>query len=77
MAAGPLCSKRGEHHVGQLVLVLWHHVDEVGHAAQVADVEQPVMGRPIVAGEPAAVHAEDHRQVLQADVMHDRIERAL
>ncbi len=35
------------------------------------------MRRPVVAGEPGAVHAEDHRQLLQADVVHNGIEGAL
>ncbi len=68
---------RGEQHVGQLVFVLRHHVDDVRDAAQVADVEQPVMRRPVVARQAAAIHAEDHRQILQADVVHDGIEGAL
>ncbi len=35
------------------------------------------MRRPIVAGESPAIHAEDDRQVLQANVVHDGIEGAL
>jgi hypothetical protein len=33
--------------------------------------------RPIVAAQPAAVHAEDHRQVLQAHIVHHLVERPL
>ena len=35
------------------------------------------MGGAIIAGEAAAVHAEDHGKVLQANVVHDGIEGAL
>src|ERR1039457_3612273 len=66
-----------EEHVGQLVLVLGHHVDNVGDAAEIADVEQAVVGGTVVGREAAAIHAENHRQVLQADIVNDRIESAL
>ena len=36
-----------------------------------------MMRGTVVAGEAAAVHAEDHRQILQAHVVHDGIEGAL
>ena len=35
------------------------------------------MGGPVVGREPAAIHAEDHRQILQADIVHDGVEGAL
>ena len=35
------------------------------------------MRRSVVAGEPGAVHAEKHRQLLQADVVHNGIEGPL
>ncbi len=31
----------------------------------------------VVGGQAAAIHAEDHRQILQADVVHDGVEGAL
>ncbi len=65
------------HHVRQLILVFGNHVDDVGNAAQIADVEQPVVRGTIISGEPASIHAEDNRQVLQANVMHDRVKGAL
>ena len=74
---GAVVLQRGEHHVGQFVLVLGDHVDDVGDAAQIADVEEAVVRGAVVAGEAAAIHAEDHGQVLQADVVHDLVEGAL
>jgi len=35
------------------------------------------MRRPIIAGESPTIHAEDNRQVLQAHIVHDRIEGTL
>ena len=52
-------------------------VDHVRDAAQVADVEEAVVGRAVVAGEAAAVHAEHDVEILQADVVDDLVERAL
>ena len=46
-----------------------------GIDAQITDVEEAVMGGTVVAGEASAIHAEDHRQILQADVVHDRDRR--
>ena len=69
--------ERRLHHVGQFVLVLGRHQHQAGNAAQVGNVEEPVMGGAVVAGEPGAVHAEKHRQLLQRDVVHDGIEGAL
>ena len=65
------------HHVLQLVLVLGVHVHEVGDAAQIADVEEAVVGGAVVAAQAAAIHAEDDGQVLERDVVHDGIERSL
>ena len=52
-------------------------MDDVGNAAQIADVKKTVMRRAIIAGKPTAIHAEDNRQVLQANVVHDGIEGTL
>src|SRR6185312_13921031 len=68
---------RGIQHVLQLVFVLWNHVDDVRNAAQVADVEEAVMRRAVVATESAAVHAEDDREILQRYIMHYLVEGTL
>ena len=59
----------GEHHIDQLVLVLGRHGNQIGQAAQVRDIEQTVVGRTVVGRQARAVHAENHRQILQANVM--------
>ena len=69
--------QRRVHHVCQLILIFGNHVDDVGNATQIADVEKTVMRRSIIAGKPAAIHAEDDRQVLQANIVHDGIEGTL
>ena len=66
-----------EHHIGQLVLVAGRHRDDAGHAAQIRDVEQPVMCRPVVGRESGTVHAERNRKVLQRDVVDDHVVSAL
>ena len=63
----------GVEHVGELVLVLGLHDRGVGHAAQVGDVEEPVVRRAVLGREPGSVHAEGHRQALQADVVDDHV----
>ena len=67
----------GLHHVGQLVFVFGRHENHLGNAAQIGDVEEAVMRGAVVAGEAGAVHAEEHGQLLQADVVDDGIEGAL
>ena len=78
MALGPASywAMRPEH-VDELVLVLGLHVDEVRDVAEVADVEEAVVGGAVVAAEAAAVHAEADREVLQRDVMNDHVVGAL
>ena len=63
----------GPEHVDELVLVLRLHEDPVGDVAEVADVEEPVVSGPVVAREPATVHAEPHRQFLQGHVVNDHV----
>ena len=75
--ARPRLLQRRVHHVRQLILVLRHHVDDVGNAAQIADVKEAVMGGAVIAREPTAIHAKDDGQILQANVVHDGIEGAL
>ncbi len=60
-------------HVHQLVLVLRLHQHAVGHAARVREVEQAVVRGAVVGRKPGAIHAEDHGQILQRDVMDDGI----
>ena len=67
----------GVHHVLEFVLVLRVHVDEVGNAAEIADVEEAVVGGAVVAGEAAAVHTEDDGEILQGNVVDDLVEGAL
>src|SRR5580658_9667308 len=64
-------------HVGQFVLVLGVHVNDVRNAAQVADVEEAVVCCAVIAAQTAAIHAEDDGKVLQADVVDDGIESPL
>ena len=63
----------GEHHVLKLILVGGGHADDQRQAAQVRDVEEPVVGRTVVGAQARAIHAEDHGQVLQADVVVDTV----
>src|SRR5882757_6275500 len=59
------------HHVRQLILIFGNHVDDVGDAAEIADVKKPVMGGAVIPGKTAAIHAEDDGQILQTDIVHD------
>jgi hypothetical protein len=43
-----LLVRGGKHHVHQFIFVLRRHANDVRHAPQVGDVEQPVMSRSIV-----------------------------
>ena len=63
----------GEHHVLKFILVGRSHADDQRQAAQVGDVEQPVVGRTVVGAQAGAVHAEDHRQVLETDIVMDAV----
>ena len=67
----------GLHHVGQFILVLGSHQHDLRNPAQVADVKQSMMRGAVVAREPGAIHAKQHRQLLQANVMHNGIEAPL
>ena len=69
--------QRGVQHVGEFVLVLRLQERRVRHIAQERKVEEPVVGRPVVGREAGAVQTEDHRQLLQADVVHDLVVGAL
>ena len=67
----------GPEHVDEFVFVFGLHVDEAGDVAEVADVEEPVVGGAVVAAEAAAVHAEADGEVLERDVMNDHVIGAL
>ena len=64
-------------HVHKLVFILGLHVDDVWHVAQVADIEEAVVRRAVVAAEAGAIHAERDVQVLQRDVVDDHVVSAL
>src|ERR1700733_1589783 len=68
---------RCKHHVRQLILILGNHVDDVGNATQIADIEEAVMGWAIIARKSTTIHAEDDGQVLQTNIMHDGVEGSL
>ena len=61
----------------EFVLVLRLHVDDSGDAAEVADVEEAVVRRAVVAAQAAAIHAERDVEILQRDVVDDHVVRAL
>jgi hypothetical protein len=69
--------QRGAQHVAQHRLVARGHRDHVRQRAQVGDVEDPVVGRAVVADQAGAVHREDDVQALQADVVDDLVVGAL
>jgi hypothetical protein len=64
-------------HVAHLALVLRGHRDHVRHAAQVRDVQEAVVRRPVAADDPRPVHAELDVQILQAHVVDYLVEGAL
>src|SRR6185436_4778261 len=76
-AGGMLLIRGREHHIHEFVLVLGRHDDEVRHATQETDVEQPMMSRAIVGGETGAVHAKDYWQILEGNIVNDAIVSAL
>ena len=53
------------------------HDDHVRQAGEIGDIECAAMGLPVSADIPGAIHGKPNRQVLECDVMHDLIERAL
>ena len=69
---GPLGVQRGVQRLGQLSLIGRSKHHHVGDRAQVAQVEDAVVRRPVLADKPGAVEAEHHVQVLQRDV-HDHL----
>ena len=63
----------GPEHVDEFLFVLGLHEDEIRDVAEVADVEESVMGGAVVAAQPGAVHAEGDVEILQGDVMDDHV----
>ena len=64
-------------HVDEFVFILRLHVHDVGDVAEVADVEEAVMRRAVVAAQAGAIHAEGDVQILQRDVVNDHVVGAL
>ena len=64
-------------HVDEFVFILRLHVDDVGDVAQVADVEEAVVRRAVVAAQAGAIHAERDVQILQRNVVNDHVVGAL
>ena len=48
----------GPEHVDKVIFVFWLHMQPIRDVTQIADVEQAVMGRAIVAAQPGPVHAQ-------------------
>lgn len=67
----------GEDHVLQFILIFRCHGNDVGEAAKIRNVEQTVMRGAVVGGKAGAIHAENHRQVLQANVVMNAVVGAL
>ena len=70
--------RHGPEHVDEFVLILRLHVDDAGDVAEVADVEEAVMGRAVVAAErpPRSMQRRTGR-FLQRHVMDDHVVGAL
>ena len=67
----------GVEHVAALVGVGGRHHRQVRHRAQVGVVEGAVVGRAVAADQAAAVEREQHRQVLDRDVVDQLVVAAL
>ncbi len=59
----------GVQHLPALVLVRWCHHHHVRNAAQEADVETALVRGAIAAHQARAIQRENHRQLLQGDVV--------
>ena len=67
----------GRDHVHQLELVARRHDRHARQAAEIGQVEAAGMGRAVRADQPGAVDREPDRQLLDRDVVHDLVVRAL
>jgi hypothetical protein len=68
---------RGVHQVAQLLLVHRRAYDHVGDAAEVGDVECAVVRGAVGTGQPAAVQAEHHVELLEGHIVHHLVVGAL
>src|SRR5687767_15788746 len=66
-----------EHHIAHLAFVFRRHDDDVGHSAQICDIEQAMMSLPVASGDTTAIQAELNVEILNADVVNDLIETTL
>ena len=64
-------------HVDKFIFILRLHVHDVRNVPQIADIEQAVMRRAVVAAQAGAIHAKRDVQVLQRDVVNDHVVGAL
>jgi hypothetical protein len=64
-------------HVHEFVFVFRRHERGTGDATGVGDVEKTVVRRAVVGGETGAVHAENHVEILERDVVDDAVVGAL
>ena len=64
-------------HVDKFVFILRLHVHDVWHVPEIADIEQTMMRRTIVAAQTSAIHAKRDIQILQRDVVNDHVVGAL
>ena len=67
----------GVEHVHEFILILGLHVDDARDVAEESDIEEAVVGRSVIAGEAAAVHAKPNGKPLQCHVMDDHVIGAL
>src|SRR5678815_5316311 len=75
--AGAVDADAGGEHLPAFLRVRGRHDDEVRHRAQVGVVERAVVGRAVAADQPAAIEREQHRQVLDGDVVDQLVVAAL
>src|SRR5829696_4639510 len=64
-------------HVAEFVLVLRGHDGHVGQATEVGQIENAMVGAPVVSSKSRTVDGERHWEALQTDVMNNLIIGAL
>ena len=75
--SGAFARDGGMQQVAQFLRVAGGGQGQAGHRPQEGQVEDAVVRRAIVARDPRPVENEGDRQLMQADIHHDLIERAL
>src|SRR6476661_3129872 len=60
----------GEQHVAQLGLIFRGHEHKVGNAAQIRNIQQPVMRWTVAPSNATAIEAKLYIQILNADIVH-------